>query len=807
LSISIRRVLKRSLPRQLTRVLDGVNQREPELARLSDDELGLRDVRDLVPRLALAREAAVRTLGERPHDTQVIGAAAMATGRIIEMLTGEGKTLAAALAAYAMAPGGSVHIATANDYLAARDAAWMRPLYELLGVSVAVTAPSMSRVDKQAAYACDVTYGTAREFAFDYLRDTLTARTTNRVQRGHHAALVDEIDFVLLDEARVPFVITRTAPIDAVGLAEAAQIVSALDAAVDFNVDDAQRTAWLTEAGIDTVESVIGSGAMSDPASAAGANVNMALRARCAVRRDRDYVVVGDRVHIVDESTGRILPGRRWTDGLHQAVEAKEGVPIRDDSRPLAQITVRSYIEHYATVVGMSGTALAASREFAETYGVDVVAIPPHRPVAREDLPDRVFATAEEKYDAVVDEVVSRHAKGQPLLIGTTTVAHSEYLSARLRLHDIDHRVLNAKHHAIEAAIIAEAGRVGAVTVATNMAGRGVDIKLGGSDPNARGNHDAVVKMGGLCVIGTERHSSRRVDDQLRGRAGRQGDQGESIFFASLKDDLVITQGPGQPGAIPAGLPGPHRSVEVAQRNAEVRDLALRVASHEYDEIIDRHYAGVCRFRQEVVAAPRFAEWSSALLDRHLTEGSSLVVDGRDTVRERWDSQRRRAGLHWEDLQRLVMFAITEEGWTRVLETMHHLRNWVNLVALGGTFPITEWRRRSDTAVASMRRDVESDYLHRLLAIDIVYGRKPLPAVVDPVVETPLRGELVAPRLPVAAIHPPEDSTRLILDWVEGFTGPEFHEVVVVVDPSGAESPDLALSDDGMTAYIDPSAG
>ena len=793
--IDFRRALNGPPPRRLYRTLEDANELAPELTKLTDQQLQLLPpTNDLAERLARARVAAVRTIGERPHDEQMLGAAALASGHAIEMLTGEGKTLAAALAAYALVPEGPVHIATANDYLAGRDTEWMRPLYEYLGVTVGVTSPTKSRLDKQAAYACDVTYATARELAFDYLRDTLTAGS--RMQRGHATALVDEIDFILLDEARIPFVLTKREPVDPAGLADAARIVSGLVRRVDFAVDDAQRTAWLTERGIERVERSIGTGAMSDPSSAAGANIHMALRARCSVRRDRDYVVTGGRVRIVDEFTGRVLPGRRWTDGLHQAVEAKEGVEIREDSRPLAQITVRSYFSRYETLVGMSGTAQPAHLEFRDTYGIDVVAIPPHRPVIRVDQEDRVYASAEEKYDAVVQEIVARHATGQPLLIGTTTVAHSEYLSARLRGIDIKHQVLNAKHHAAEAAIVAEAGRIGAVTVATNMAGRGVDIKLGGADQS---EHDAVVRLGGLCVIGTERHASRRVDDQLRGRAGRQGDPGESMFFASLEDDIVVTQGPSNPRPVRGGQARPHRAVDVAQQNNEVRDLDLRATSHEYDEILDGQYAALCRFREDIVMGPGFDQWSRELLETQMETGS---LDGGALTH--WEEQRIKSGSRWDHVQRLVMFSVTEEGWTRVLETMHGLRNWVNLVAFGGNFPITEWRRRSDTVVAEMQNDTGIDYLTRLLGVDIVHGPKPKPAVPEAKPDRHVVAPTREPQLPEPATHPQDRRLRIDLDWLRGFAGPEFEEVIVVVDPSGGEIDGVALSDDGRTVFIDP---
>jgi preprotein translocase subunit SecA len=445
----------------------------------------------------------------------------------------------------------------------------------------------------------------------------------------------------------------------------------------------------------------------------------------------------------------------------------------------------------------MSGTAMAASHEFRDTYGVDVIAMPPNSPVVRIDMPDRVYATAEEKYDAVVAEIVARRRTGQPLLIGTATVAHSEYLSGRLEEQGIDHQVLNAKHHAAEAAIIAEAGRIGAVTVATNMAGRGVDIKLGGAGSSP--DHDAVVRLGGLCVIGTERHGSARVDEQLRGRAGRQGDPGESVFFASLEDDIVVTQGPAHPTPVPSGPPRPHRAVDVAQGNVEDRDLELRATSHEYDEILDRQYAELCRFRERVVLAPGFDDWSRDLFDKQLAAGSL----GGDAT-GRWVAQRSAAGSEWEQVQRLVMFSVTEDGWTHVLETMHGLRNWVNLVAFGGNFPITEWRRRSDAAVADMQLSAEIDYLERLLTIDIVHGPKPVAAPPDPVPDIGPVASPQIPELPQAAIRPPKDKRiRLDLDWLKGFAGPEFQEVIVVLDPSGGELDGVALSEDGTTVYVD----
>jgi len=786
MSSRIRRALQRHIPQDLTTILDAVNAAGPQLAKLPDEQFPLEP--NLVTRLAVAREAAQRSLGERPHDTQVLGAAALASGRVFEMLTGEGKTLAAALAVYAMAEG-AVHVATANDYLAARDAEWMEPLYRLLGLTVGVTTPDSDSEAKLAAYRCDVTYGTAREFAFDYLRDTLTPHPEDRVQTGHNVALIDEIDFILLDEARIPFVITRPVPVDAEGLAEAAELIANLDPESDFRYDDVQRTVWLTEDGIDRVEAVIGVGAMDDETSLAAANVQTGLRARCSVQRDRDYIVVDGRVAIVDESTGRVFPGRRWAGGLHQAVEAREGVAIREDTRPLAQITVRSYLSRYRRVLGMSGTAMPSYREFKDVYGLDVLAVPPHRPVIRADAVDQVFKSGEDKYAAAVDEIIARHSKGQPVLVGTATVAHSEYLSSLLDERDIEHRVLNAKHHAEEAAIIAEAGRIGAVTVATNMAGRGVDIKLGGSD---EGEHAAVVRLGGLCVIGTERFESSRIDNQLRGRAGRQGDPGESVFFVSVDDDLVVNHGP---RSLAGALASPRRAVAVAQGNAEAHNRDRRNASHEYDEIVDAHYAEVCRFRSEVVDGPGFAEWTFERVDD----------------RVRYEEQAHLAGDAWEMVQRRVMYDVLERGWSTVLETMYGLRNWVNLVVFGGNYPITEWRRRSDVAIERMEERTEHGYLTRLLGAEIVRGRPVVDsAPIEATVLAPQPQRISHPELPKAARYESPYRDPLIPDWAEGFAGPQFQEVVQMVDPAGAQSRDgvwVVTTGKGTTVYVNGSAG
>ena len=492
---------------------------------------------------ATVREAATRTLQMTPYRVQLIGGIVLHQGRIAEMKTGEGKTLVAPLAAYLNAlEGKGVHVVTVNDYLAARDAEWMGAIYRFLGLSVGVILNDMDNDKRREAYNCDITYGTNNEFGFDYLRDNMVVYKENRVQRDLHYAIIDEVDSVLIDEARTPLIISGSSSksthlydqADMIArrlkkgrvVGEVSKLAAVLNEEVteegDFVVDEKSKQVSLTAEGVAKVESFFQIENLSDPNNMEiQHHINLALKANNLMHLDKDYVIKDDEIIIVDEFTGRLMPGRRYSNGLHQAIEAKEKVKVKRESKTLATITFQNYFNRYAKKAGMTGTAQTEEEEFREIYGMDVIVIPPNRPVIRVDQDDQVYRSHEEKINAIVEAVKESHAKGQPVLVGTITIDASEELSNRLRKDGIQHNVLNAKFHEKEAEIVADAGQFGAVTIATNMAGRGTDIKLG----------DKVVEAGGLRIIGTERHESRRIDNQLRGRAGRQGDPGESIFY------------------------------------------------------------------------------------------------------------------------------------------------------------------------------------------------------------------------------------------------------------------------------------
>src|SRR5690349_17318429 len=558
--------------RQLSSIAAQVNALENEFRAMSDDELrGQTDefrarlasgqnLDDLMPEaFATVREAARRILGQRHFDVQLMGGAALHLGNIAEMKTGEGKTLVATLPVYLNAlTGDGVHVITVNDYLARYHADWMGRIYHFLGMSVGTILPSMTPDQRRDAYAADITYGTNNEFGFDYLRDNMADDIENCVQRGHAYAIVDEVDSILIDEARTPLIISGPTEDEVEWYGTFARIVGRLTLDEHYEVDEKKRTIAVTEEGIDAVEKALGIDNLYDAVNTPLISfLNNAIKAKELFRRDRDYVVIEGNVLIVDEHTGRILDGRRYNEGLHQAIEAKEGVRIREEYQTLATITLQNYFRLYDKLAGMTGTAMTEASEFDKIYKLGVVPIPPHRPMARVDQPDLVYRTEEAKYEAVAKDIAERHRNGQPVLVGTVSVEKSEYLSNLLRKHGVPHSVLNAKAHANEAKIVALAGHKGAVTVATNMAGRGTDIMLGGSvdfladdelrkqglDPvehhdeyeaawpamverikaQVAAEHDEVKELGGLYVLGTERHESRRIDNQLRGRSGRQG--------------------------------------------------------------------------------------------------------------------------------------------------------------------------------------------------------------------------------------------------------------------------------------------
>src|SRR3990170_2513823 len=563
--------------RRLAPIVGQINALEPEMQALSDAQLraktdefrqrlaGGEPLDDLLPEaFAAVREASCRTTGLRHFDVQLIGGAALHEGKIAEMKTGEGKTLVATLALYLNAlEGRGAHLVTVNDYLAKRDAQWMGPIYDVLGLSVGVLQHDSSFLysaenvsdqlnmehlapcTRREAYYADITYGTNHEFGFDYLRDNMAVDLSRCVQRERRYAIVDEVDNILIDEARTPLIISGPAQESTQTYVTFARVVPRLQPELDYTIDEKARSASLTEGGIAKVEKWLGVENIFSPENYRLTRyLEAALKAHAIYRRDRDYVVKDSEVIIVDEFTGRMMPGRRWSDGLHQAVEAKEGVRVRQESLTYATITLQNYFRLYDKLAGMTGTALTEAEEFYKIYKLDVVVIPTHLPMVRDDYTDLVYRSERAKFDAVVEEIEEMFEQRRPVLVGTVSIEKSEYLSELLRQKGIAHEVLNAKHHEREAAIIAQAGRLAAVTIATNMAGRGTDIILGGKtegrDPEEwQREHEEVVSFGGLHIIGTERHEARRIDNQLRGRSGRQGDPGSSRFFVSLEDDVM----------------------------------------------------------------------------------------------------------------------------------------------------------------------------------------------------------------------------------------------------------------------------
>ena len=617
-----------------------INALEPAMTALSDEALREKTVEFrrrladgetpeqlLVEAFAVCREAGRRALGMRHFDVQLIGGMVLHDGKIAEMRTGEGKTLVATLAAYLNALAGKgVHVVTVNDYLAERDANWMGKLYRFLGLTVGVNLTSLEHAEKQAAYAADITYGTNNEFGFDYLRDNMVVDRANRVQRSLSFAIVDEVDSILIDEARTPLIISGHAD-DQTDLYRVLNVVpgqlkpqASEEGPGDYWVDEKSRQVYLSEAGFEKSEQLLASmgllaegASLYDPASISLLHhLTSALRAHTLFFKDQHYVAQAGKIIIVDEFTGRLMPGRRWSEGLHQAVEAKEGVEIEAENQTLASITFQNYFRMYDKLSGMTGTADTEAFEFQSIYNLETVVIPTHRPMIRLDLQDQVFKSAEEKYDAILADIQARHANGQPVLVGTTSIENSELLSAMLAKAQLSHQVLNAKQHEREAEIVAQAGRPGMITIATNMAGRGTDIVLGGNvekqidmlraDPSPsesdkdrqetilreqwQGLHDQVIQAGGLHIVGTERHESRRIDNQLRGRSGRQGDPGSSRFYLSMDDPLLRIFAGDRMKAIMNRLGVPHgepieagmvsRSIESAQRKVENRNFDMR---------------------------------------------------------------------------------------------------------------------------------------------------------------------------------------------------------------------------------------
>ncbi len=648
---------------------------------------------------AIAREAAGRLLGLRPFDVQVAAGVALHRGQLAEMATGEGKTLVAVLPAVLNAlTGRGVHIFTANDYLARRDAEWMGPVYRFFGLDVASVVQGMSHEERRRAYGADVTYVTAKEAGFDFLRDhTATERDRVVLDRPRHYVIVDEADFILIDEARVPLVIAGTAPGPGVDHARLAALARELRRGVDYDADEYQRTVVLTEAGFLRAGTLLGGVRLNDPAhNLLLSAVHVALHAETLLKRDRDYIVRGGRVELVDEFTGRVAENRRWPHGIQAAVEAKEGVEVRPEGLILGSIPIQHFVRLYPKIAGMTATAVPAAQELELFFGLTTVVFPPNRPCRRDDEEDVVFTHAAAKAAALLDEIATVHATGRPVLVGTASVRESEVLAAALAARAIECRVLNARHDAEEARIIARAGTLGAVTISTNMAGRGTDIVLGAGDSRMR---EEVLALGGLYVVGTNRHESRRIDNQLRGRAGRQGDRGTSRFFISLQDDLI--QRYGVTGLIPAShRPAPQkqpvedpvvrREIARAQRIIEGQNFDIRRTLWKYSQMVDEQRRMVYERRQAWLldaAAPDICAERAADRHRALVEKAGV-----DAVRR----AEQRLGMHFLD-----------RAWSDHLALIEDIREGIHLQRLGGKEPLTEFSRQIIDAFADMMDRVD----------------------------------------------------------------------------------------------------
>lgn len=820
-------------------VVDVINGLEPSMKARSDEELAhitveLRerlaageDLDDLLPEaFAAVREASRRTLGMRHFDVQLIGAMALHDGKIAEMKTGEGKTLVSTLAGYLNAlPGNNVHIVTVNDYLAYRDSEWMGQIYRFLGMEVGLIQNGMMPSKKIPAYQADVTYGTNSEFGFDYLRDNMVSRADRRVQRGHAFAIVDEVDSILIDEARTPLIISGAGSQAADTYKRFAAVMPGLVDGEDFEMDEAKRTIYATESGLEKIEFRLGiDDIYGDPAGQLPNHLQQALKAQYLFHRDVDYVVVDGEVKIVDEFTGRIMEGRRYSEGLHQALEAKEHVLVRQENQTLATITLQNYFRLYDKLSGMTGTAMTEDAEFRQIYDLPVMSIPPNKPVIRDDHNDLIYRTIDAKFGAVADDIAERHANGQPCLIGTVSIESSERLSRLLSKRGIQHEILNAKNHEREASIVAQAGRKGAVTIATNMAGRGTDILLGGNpdvlaqefvleqiddeeqeptpaqikEAQARAQsvtereYEEVKNSGGLCVIGTERHESRRIDNQLRGRSGRQGDPGVTQFYLSLEDDLMrlfggskmdsignMMQKTDLPEDMPIQASMVSKAIETAQRQVEAVNFSARKNVLEYDDVMNLQRKAIYNERNAILDGKDLSEripdiiedavrahvlescspklpsddWDLETLDLWLaqmtgeTELSAESFDFDDDVddlmeaigdhfQKLYDERSEKIGEPFADIQAQVMLRFIDTRWMAHLQEMDYLKGAIGLRAYGHRDPLVEYRDEAHRMFATLTSSIYEDFLRFLLRAPIVVQELPEEE------ETPLDGDV-----------------------------------------------------------------
>lgn len=721
---------------------------------------------------ALVREAAKRTIGLRHYDVQIIGGAVLHQGQIAEMKTGEGKTLVASLALFLNAlPGSGAHLVTVNDYLARRDAGWMAPIYHFLGLTLGVIGPQFAYVydpdfsnpdenderlkclrpvSKQEAYLADVTYGTNNEFGFDYLRDNMAQDRKQLSQRELAYAIVDEVDSILIDEARTPLIISAASNESAELYSRFAEYVKKLVSQTDFTIDEKARSASLTNEGIRKLERLAGVTNLYNPENVALVHhADVALRAQALFQKNRDYVVKDGEVIIVDEFTGRMLHGRRYSAGLHQAIEAKERVLVREESVTLATITFQNLFRIYAKLAGMTGTAVTEAEEFSKIYNLEVVTIPTHRPNQRIDREDAIYKNEAVKFAAVADQVKELSETGQPVLIGTVSVAKSEQLSKILKSKGVEHTVLNAKHHQKEGEIVAQAGRLGAVTVATNMAGRGVDIILGGLPPSAKDDvrafkqwekvHQQVIDLGGLFVVGTERHESRRIDNQLRGRAARQGDPGVSQFYLSMEDDLMRIFGGERMKGLMERLNIPDdmaihnkllsRAVEQAQTKVEGHNFEIRKHLVEYDDVMNKHREAIYRNRQRVL----YAQTKEEADELHSSIVGSMTADQKNTYQKKtkdWTPELRFS------IERAVTLRAIDVLWVEHLRSMEELRESIGLRAHGQRDPLVEYKQEAFRLFGLLQENINTHIREMVVNVQVDV----VPPVAPPPTATKLSG-------------------------------------------------------------------
>jgi len=822
--------------KRLEQLVGLVNGFEPEAEGLTDEELRGKSAEfkrraqdgetldDLLPEaFTCVREAARRRIGQRHFDVQVMGAIALHQGQIAEMKTGEGKTLTSTMPAFLNSlGGGGVHLVTVNDYLAKRDSEWMGPIFRALGASVGLIQAQMTPEQRRPAYAADITYGTNNEFGFDYLRDNMAMRAPDMVQRSHAYAIVDEVDSILIDEARTPLIISGMVADSAKWYQTFARLAPRLKRDDDYEVDEAKKTVAVTESGVAKVEEALGLDNLYEHVHTPLVHhLQNALRAKEHYQRDVEYIVTNGEVKIVDEFTGRVLEGRRYSEGLHQAIEAKEGVRIKEENQTLATITIQNYFKMYEKLAGMTGTAETQLAEFEQVYKLGVAEIPTNRPMIRVDEQDLVYKTEDAKWNAVVEDLVERHEAGQPCLVGTVSIEKSERLSTLLNRRGVPHHVLNAKNHEKEAMIVAQAGRKGAVTVATNMAGRGVDILLGGNpeylarqemaarewdndryllfemDEEERAEyeaeygpiyrkfkeqtdaeHEEVVALGGLYVLGTERHESRRIDNQLRGRSGRQGDPGESRFYLSLGDDLMRMFASDRVASIMERLKWPDdepivakmvtRAVEGAQRQIEELNFERRKNILKYDDVMSTQREVIYAERQKILQGADFKDEALDMVEDVVRRTVQRVAP-EDVFTEEWDADAVLAGIaevypttmtiedleevvtsaeleeravdealrlydekeraigseHMRELERMVLLNITDTKWREHLYEMDYLQEGIHLRAYAQKDPLTEYRREAYQMFEELTDSIRDDFVRYVYRVQLVRQDEP----------------------------------------------------------------------------------